>query len=126
MKLFHVPLNMGKVVTRMFKKIQDAGAAPSDEDFLVLAYDPSPWKSELHMTVTNEVSDARIVKFTGTFISKVFEGSYKDVPKWFNVMQDYASKKGLKFKKQYFHFAYCPKCSKKYGKNYAIAFGEVY
>ena len=38
-QLFHIPLNMGKVVTRMWEKIEAAHARPDDKDFLMLAYD---------------------------------------------------------------------------------------
>ncbi|MFC1780421.1 hydrolase [Patescibacteria group bacterium] len=124
-QLFHIPLNMGKVVKRMFDKIQKVNAAPNDEDFLMLAYDPTPWISEIHMTVTKEVPDAEMVKLSGTFISKVFDGPYSAVPKWAKEMESFIEKKNQKIKKMYFHFAYCPKCVKKYGKNYSIAFGEV-
>lgn len=47
-QLFHIPFPpaIGKMVTRLWKKVQAAGAAPDLKDFLWLAYDPSPWKSE--------------------------------------------------------------------------------
>lgn len=124
-QLFHIPLNMQKVIGPMFEKIQEANAAPKDEDFLMLAYDPSPWKSEIYMTVTKPVPDAKMVKLSGTFISMVFAGPYSAVPKWAKRLEEYINSKGKTVKKFYFHFAYCPKCVEKYGKNYAIGFAEV-
>src|SRR5512135_722240 len=83
-QIFHMPLPsmMGKVIGRMWKKAQDAGASPERKDFLLLAYDPSPWKSELYMNVTKEVPGAENVNLTGTFVSKVYDGPYNHVPKY--------------------------------------------
>ncbi|OFY67819.1 MAG: hypothetical protein A2V64_09290 [Bacteroidetes bacterium RBG_13_43_22] len=126
-QFFHMPLpsQMGKIIGRMWKKAQDAGAAPEMKDFLLLAYDPSPWKSELYMSVTKEVPGAENVRFTGTFISKVFDGPYNHVPKYLNEFRRYLVLKDLKAKKYYFYFTYCPKCAKKYGHNYIVAFAEI-
>ena len=124
-QLFHMPLNMSKVISRMWKKVQDAGAATSMEEFLMLAYDPSPWKSEIYINVTKEVPDAKNVKLSGTHISKVFDGPYNAVPIWIKVMDQFLASKQKKLKKYYFYFTTCPKCAKIYGKNYVVAFAEV-
>jgi effector-binding domain-containing protein len=126
-QFFHMPLpsQMRKVIGRMWKKAQDAGAAPEMKDFLLLAYDPSPWKSELYMSVTKEVPGAENIKFTGTFISKVFDGPYNHVPKYLNEFRRYLALTDKKAKKYYFYFTYCPKCVKKYGHNYIVAFAEI-
>lgn len=126
-QFFHMPLpsQYAKVLGRMWKKAQDAGAAPEMKDFLLLAYDPSPWKSELYMTVTKEVPDAENIKFTGTFITKVFDGPYNNIPKYLNEFRRYLVLKDLTAKKYYFYYTYCPKCAKKYGHNYIVAFAEI-
>ena len=125
MQIMHIPLNMGKVITRMWKKVDEAKAAPPNKEFLILAYDPSPWKSELYMTVTKEVPDAKNVKISGTFMSKVFDGPYNAVPKYIKEMEAYVSSQGKTILKHYFHYTYCPKCSKKYGHNYCVDFAQV-
>lgn len=124
-QIFHMPTNMGKVVTRMFSKIQAADAMPATSDFLMLAYDPSPWKSELYMNITKDVPDAKMVTLSGTFLSKVFDGGYNEVPKWLKAMEAYVKGQGKIIKKHYFYFTTCPKCAKKYGHNYVVAFTEV-
>jgi hypothetical protein len=126
-QLFHMPLPsmMGKVIGRMWKKAQDAGATSELKDFLLLAYDPSPWKSELYMNVTKEVEGAENVKITGTFVSKVFDGPYNKVPKYIREFDSYLVSIGKKAGKLYFYFTTCPKCAKKYGHNYIVAFAEV-
>ncbi len=124
-QILHIPLNMAAVVKRMFAKIEAVKAAPADQDFLMLCYDPSPWKSEIYMTVTKQVPNGRMAKLSGTFVSKVFDGPYNHVPKWIKEMDQYLEKHQQKAIKYYFHFAYCPKCMKKFGHNYCIAFAQV-
>lgn len=124
-QIMHIPLNMSSVIKKMFKKIEDAHAAPNAEDFLMLCYDPSPWKSEIYMTVNKNVPDGKMTKLTGTFLSKVYDGPYNAVPNWIKDMNMYVADKGKTVKKYYFHYAYCPKCSKKYGHNYCIAFAQI-
>lgn len=124
-QLFHFPVNMGQVVKRMFAKITAAKAAPPDADFLMLCYDPSPWKSQIHMTVTKDIPEGKMVRLSGTFVSKVFDGPYNLVPQWIKTMDAYLATHDQKASKYYFHFAYCPKCAKTYGHNYCVAFAQV-
>ena len=87
-QFMHMPLPsvFAKTVGRMWQMIQDAGANPDIKDFLMLSYDPSPWKSELYMNVTKEVPNAENIKLSGTYLSKVFDGPYNAVPKWIKEM----------------------------------------
>ncbi len=119
------PSTMKKIIGRMWQKVQDAQASPEIKDFLLLAYDPSPWKSELYMTVTKEVPGAENVKLSGIYLSKVFDGPYNAVPQWVQEMETYVSSQGKKPKKYYFYFTTCPKCAERYGHNYAVAFAQV-
>jgi hypothetical protein len=126
-QIFHMPLPsmMGKVIGRMWKKAKDADATVGLNEFLLLAYDPSPWKSELYMNVAREVPGADNVKLSGTFISKVFDGPYSRVPAYLKEFYGYIDSVGKKAKKIYFYFTTCPKCARKYGHNYIVAFAEV-
>jgi hypothetical protein len=117
---------MGTVIAKMFAKIESAKAMPAKmEDFLMLCYDPSPWKSEIHMTVSKEIAGETMVALSGTFLSKVYDGPYYMVPKWMKDMENYAKEEGKTVEKMYFHYAYCPKCAQKYGHNYCVAFAQV-
>lgn len=113
------------MIQRQWKKAQDAHAAPAIRDILWLAYDPSPWISEHYIHVTKEVPNAENVKLSGRFISKVFDDPYNAVPKWVKEMDEYLIKKGEELKKYYFYFTTCPRCAKKYGHNYVVAFAQV-
>lgn len=120
-----LPLMYARTLGSMWKAAQDAGTAPEMKDFLLLAYDPSPWKSELYMSVIKEVPGAENVKFSGTFISKVFDGPFNHVPKYLNQFRRYLELVNKNAKKYYFYYTTCPKCAKKYGHNYIVAFAEI-
>jgi hypothetical protein len=124
-QVLHVPVGMGATITRMVKQIVDANAMPDPKEFLILAHDPSPWKSELSLTVTKDVPGGTMARISGTFFSKVFDGPYHDVPKWIKATDELLAARGTRAMKYYFHYAYCPKCAKKYGHNYCVAFARV-
>lgn len=126
-ELFHIPLpgTYGRAITRMWEKATLAGAAPERKDFFMMAHDPSPFKGELYMAITKEIPGEDNVRLSGTYMSKVFDGPYSHVPKFMALMDGHLASIKMKAKKYYFHFAYCPKCSKKYGHNYIVAIAEV-
>jgi hypothetical protein len=78
----HIPLPylVGKVIGRMWKKAQDAGANTEVKDFLLLMTDPSTWRSDFFMAVTKEVPGTENVKLSGKFVSMVFDGPYNAAP----------------------------------------------
>lgn len=119
----HVPLSMGRMVRRAWSKIQSAEAA--SEEFVMLSTDPSPWRGEHYFAVTKEVPKADNVTLSGLFLTKVFEGPYRDAGKWVRETQAYVESKGRKMKRLFFYYTTCPKCAKHYGKNYVVAFAEV-
>jgi len=120
-----MPLNMGKVITRMFEIAEKANATPKAEDYLLMAFDPSPWKSELYMAVTKEVPTAENVRLSGRYISKVFDGPYSAVPQWIKEFESYLKSKNQRSLKYYFYYTTCPKCAKKYGHNYVVAIALI-
>ena len=124
-QIIHIPLNMSSVVNRMFKKIEKANVSVDPKEFLMLCHDPSPWKSEIYMTIKREIDNEKIAKLTGTFVSLVFDGPYNYVPVWIKEMDKYLASRKKKSLKYYFHFSYCPKCAKKYGHNYCVAFAQI-
>jgi hypothetical protein len=125
--LFHIPFPpmIGKKIMKMYNLAVNAKADPPKKEWLVLFYDPHPFKSELYMNVTKPVKNGNNTNISGTFLTGVFDGPYNAVPKFIKEMDKYLSKKGKKAKKYYVHYAYCPKCSKKFGHNYMILFAGV-
>lgn len=119
----HIPLNMGAVMAKMSEKVKKADALP--EDFLILSYEKSPWKSEQYFAINKEVAGLESAKISGTFLTKVFEGAYKEAPNWYREMENYTKGKGKEIKNIYTYYTTCPKCAKKYGKNCVVIFAEV-
>src|SRR5512133_1381865 len=102
-QFFHMPLpsTMGKVIGRMLKKAEEAGASPEVKYFLLLSYDPSPWKSILYLGVTKEVPGTVNVKLSGTFVSKVYDGPYSSIPRYIKDFMKYLGEIGKHAKKLY-------------------------
>lgn len=122
--LFHIPLNMGSVYPKTFDAIEKAQAANMDQ-FIVLSHDPSAWTAEHFFAVSKEVPGEEMVQMTGDYLTKVFEGPYKNAPKWEKEMETFVESKGKQVKKTYFFYTTCPKCAKVYGKNYMVAVAEL-
>ena len=125
---FHIPSPkmIGKKVTRMWKAVEKAKAdAPKKEDTLILFRDPSPFKSEIYISVEKEVPSENNVVISGDFVSMVFDGDYNAIPKFVKIMNQYLVKIDKKAKDYYVHYAYCPDCAKKFGHNYMILFARV-
>ena len=85
----------------------------------------SAWTGEHYFSVSRDVPGQDMVKLTGDYLTKVFEGPYKNAPKWAKEMASYVQGKGRQVKKTYFFYTTCPKCAKTYGKNYVVAVSEV-
>ena len=126
-QIFHMPLpgSINKLMSRMCKSAESAGAAMDDKDFLMLTYDVSPWKSEWYLQVKKEVPGAVNVKITGNFLTKVFDGEYREIPKFIKEMHAWVQSKGKKAGKIYIYYTTCPKCAKKHGHNYMVFFAQI-
>lgn len=121
---WYVPLNIGAVTKRTWGKIEEEKAAPDMKDWIMLSKDVSPWKCEQYLAATKEVPGVTNVKISGTFLSKVFEGPYKDAKNWHKEMQALAKEKGVAAD-IYFYYTTCPKCAKKWGKNYVVGMLKI-
>lgn len=119
----HIPLNMSSVMSKAQAKI-DAAGARSDES-IILSYEGSPWHATHYFAVTKEVPGLETTRFTGTYVTKVFEGPYKDAQKWHLQLNEYVKSIDKTTLKTYFFYTTCPKCSKTYGKNYVIGFAQT-
>lgn len=119
---FHIPLNMGKKIMKNMALIEKAGAKGEQ---LMLADEKSLWGSDIYIDATREVPGARMATFSGTFLTKVFEGPYQNAGKWAAEMVQYVKSKNKNLKKIYFSYTTCPACAKAYGKNYVVLFAEV-
>ena len=123
LSLFHVPLNMGRVVVRAKEKIDAVGASP--EHPLMLSDETSLWGSDLYVDVTRPVPGATMATLSGRFLTRVYDGPFGDVPQWIEDMKTHVAKKGEHLDKLYFAYTTCPKCAKVYGHNYVVVFARV-
>jgi len=120
---FHIPLNMGGKIIKNMELIKAAQAKAPYQ--LMLFDEKSLWGSDIYIDVARDVPGAQMATISGTFLTKVFEGPYKDAGKWAKEMTEYIAQKGKTCKKLYFSYTTCPKCAKAYGKNYVVLFAQV-
>jgi len=129
--LFHIPFPpmIGEKITKMMALATVAKKIDSKKDeVLVLFQDPSAFKSNIYISVTGNVPRAKNVKIPGNFAARVYDGPYNMIPKFVGDMNAYLEKEGKKVPKNdeyYIHYAYCPKCEKKYGHHYMILFAKT-
>ena len=119
----HIPLNFGKVIVRNCEKIKTADALPPEP--LMLSDENSLWGADIYIAVSKDVPDSQMQKVSGTFLTKVFEGPYKDAGKWAKQMKQHVTDKGKELKKLYFFYTTCPRCAKHYGKNYTVMVAQI-
>ncbi|NLO41627.1 MAG: hypothetical protein GX109_01170 [Bacteroidales bacterium] len=120
---FFMPLNFGKVVRRLDKKLKANGADFSEA--VCLSDHTSKWNMDIYVSLNKEINDPSLKRFNGSFYSKVYEGNFKDTGKWCSNYETYTKTKGFNIKKMYMWYTTCPKCAKKYGKNYTVILSEV-
>lgn len=121
--LFYMPMNFGSAMKRLDKKVREADATMPD--YLCLSDHTSRWNMNVYLAVDKEIPNAENVRLSGKFLSKVYEGPFKNTGKWCKDFEKYAESKNLKIKKWYMWYTTCPKCAKKYGKNYVAVIGQV-
>jgi len=121
---FHIPVDIGPVFTEAFDAIEKVDGFGEDA-FVILSRDLSAWKSEHLIAVTKDVPDHEMATLTGDFVTKVFEGPYKDAKKWCDETNAEVEASGHDAQEIYYFYTTCPKCSKTYGKNYVVAFAKL-
>ena len=120
---FYIPLNFGSVVKKLMAKIEAAGAEA--QDWMGLSDHTSKWNMDLYVAVNKEIPGVENVILNGRFLSKAYEGDFKDTGKWCKDFEAYAKNKDLKIKKMYMWYTTCPKCAKKYGENYVVIIAKI-
>ncbi|HRZ41485.1 MAG TPA: hypothetical protein P5228_02150 [Bacteroidales bacterium] len=121
--LFYMPLNFGAKMRRLVPRIEKAGI--SMPEGMVLSDHTSPWSMDLLIAIDKVLPGTENVTLTGSFVARVYEGSFSETGKWFKEFNTWVKDKGYQVKKIYTWYTTCPKCAKKYGKNYVVLLGEV-
>jgi hypothetical protein len=119
---FYIPLNFGSAMKRLDENVRKAGAKT---DGVCLSDHTSKWSMNVYLAVDREIPGAENVTLNGKFLSKVYEGPFQDTGKWCKDFEAYAKSRKLAIKKLYMWYTTCPKCAKKYGKNYVAVVAEV-
>lgn len=121
--LFYIPLGFDKLMKKNMEKISSAGALAKTP---ILLYDcTSLFGADAYIAIDKEVSGASLSHISGTFLTRVFEGDFKDSGKWAKEMGEYVKQQGQVMKKPYFFFTTCPSCAKVYGHNYVVLLAQV-
>jgi hypothetical protein len=119
----HIPLDFGKVMVANMERIQQAGAVAKEP--LMLSDEKSLWGADIYIAVSKSVPGAEMARISGSFLTKVFEGPYKNAGAWAKEMRAYVKSKARELKKLYFFYTTCPKCAQYYGKNYTVLLAEL-
>ncbi len=92
---------------------------------MVLTNENSLWGAEHLFLVDKDVPGQEMITLSGDFISKVYDGPFKEVGNWAKEMMQMKDKSGRKVEDVYFFYTTCPGCAKAYGNSYVVAFGKL-
>ena len=118
-----MPLNFGGAMRKMNALAGKAGA--DIPDWLCLSDHTSKWNMDIYLAVDEAIPGEDNATLTGEFYSKVYEGSFKDTGKWCEDFKSIVKSKNKSIEKLYMWYTTCPKCAKKYGKNYVVILGKM-
>ena len=121
--IFYMPVNFGKVMTRLNKVVNNSGATMPDS--LGLLDHTSKWNMDIYLAVDKEIPGAKNTFLSGKYFSKVYEEPFSDTEKWRKDFENVLKSKGFNQKKMYMWYTTCPKCAKKYGKNYVAILANI-
>ena len=89
--LFYVPMNFGGTMRKLDAKIKAAGAQVPD--FMCLSEHTSKWHMDVYVAVDKEVPGAENVPISGNFLSKVYEGPYRETAQWYDDFKNSPTRK---------------------------------
>jgi len=120
---FFMPLNFGAAMKRLNARVEKAGA--EIPEWLCLSDHTSKWNMDLFLAVDKEIPGTENVKLSGKFYSRVYERNFNETGKWCADFEEKVKERGVKMDKMYMWYTTCPKCAKKYGKNYTVIIAKI-
>ncbi|HNX67383.1 MAG TPA: hypothetical protein PKH02_10910 [Bacteroidales bacterium] len=120
---FYMPVNFGPVMKKLNEMLVSADAEVVD--WMCLSDHTSRWNMDIYLAVDREVPGVTNTTLSGKYYSKVYEGPFKDTGKWCKDYSQAVQSMGMKVKKWLMWYTTCPKCAKKYGKNYVVIVSRV-
>jgi hypothetical protein len=121
--LFYMPINFGSVIVKLITAANKAGAQTTNQ--LCLSDHTSKWNMDIYLAVDKEVPGVENVVLNGKYLSKVYEGDFSQTGNWCKDFVEYAKSQNISVKKWFMWYTTCPKCAKKYGKNYVVIIAEI-
>lgn len=121
--LFYAPVNFGSVIRKLMKKMNTVQAVSPDN--ICLSDHTSKWNMDIYLSTDSAVPDVGNTLMSGSYLSRVYEGSFKETNKWYDDYKKYAAGIGLNIGKIFMWYTTCPACAKKYGKNYVVIIGKI-
>lgn len=120
----YMPWRFGAAMKRNQEKIDEADARPPEAP-LILSEGASPWSMDLFIEVGKEVPGSEVVDLDGDYLSKVFEGPYREAGQWHREMERWVGSRGKEIARTLTYYTTCPRCAKHYGKNYVVILAAV-
>jgi len=120
---FYMPLNFGYKIRKANKKIEESQA--NCPQWLCLSEHYSKWKMNIYIAVDKEVAAVENVFLSGKFFCKVYEGNFSNTSKWIENYKIICNEKGFITDNLFMWYNTCPKCARKYGKNYVVILGKL-
>jgi hypothetical protein len=120
---FYIPVNFRSVMKQLFEKVEKGkGTVP---DSLCLSDHTSRWNMDVYLAVDKEIPEAESTTISGQFLSKVYEGPYRETGRWCKDFEAAAKSRNLGIKRWFMWYTTCPRCAKQYGKNYVVILGQT-
>lgn len=124
LSVMYVPLNLGKVMTKVQKDIYLAKAGYEDR-YLILSSDLNPFRSIHYFLVKGPVPSYLPQKIEGHYYCRVFDGPFKNTSTWMKDMDEELRQKGRSLKEVFLFYTTGPQCAKAYGHNYVVLLAKV-
>lgn len=121
--LFHIPINFGNVLKKNISKLSKYEAHSKDP--MILYECLSPFKAALFLSTEKQIPESNMVSLKGEFLSRVFEGDYKNIGTWNRQMRQIAHERSKQVKRMFVYYTTCPRCAQYYGKNYIVLLAQV-
>lgn len=120
--IFYMPIGFGKAMQKLQNEVEKAKVQTKEQLCLTECI---KGKMKLYLEVSKEIKNGNNITLDGNFFSKVYEGSFQNTGKWMEDFNKDMIIRGYQVKKLYSWYTTCPKCAKKYGKNYVVLIAEI-
>lgn len=121
--LFYIPINFGGTMKKLDKLATKSNAKVLDN--ICLSDHTSKWKMEVLLAVDKKIENAQNIELSGKYYCRIYEGNFKETGNWCKDYEAIKAAKGYKANKLFMWYTTCPKCAKKYGKNYVGIISKI-